>query len=58
MSVMRQLTDSHKERCKNISAEFVACFEAVGNKLLAHNVVGDETWQRHFKTKKQKYTYN
>jgi hypothetical protein len=36
---MRQLTDSHKEQCKNISTEFMAWFEAVGNKLLAHNVV-------------------
>ena len=48
---MRQLTVSHTEQCKNISAEFMAWLEAVGNKLLAHNVVEDETWQRYFETK-------
>jgi hypothetical protein len=48
---MRHLTDSHKEQCKNISAEFMAWYEAVGNKLLAHNVVADETWKRYFETK-------
>jgi hypothetical protein len=28
-------------------------FEAVGNKLFAQNVVGDETWQRYFETKNE-----
>jgi hypothetical protein len=48
---MRQLTDSHNEQCKIISVEFMAWYEAVGNKLLAHNVVADETWQRYLETK-------
>jgi hypothetical protein len=48
---MRKLTDSHKEQYKNISAEFITWFEAVGNKLLAHDIVGDETWHRYFETK-------
>lgn len=34
----------------------MAWFEAVGNKLLAHNVVADETWQRHFETKNKSTT--
>jgi hypothetical protein len=39
---MRQLIYSHKEQRKNISA-FLVWIETVGNKLLAHIVVGDET---------------